>query len=62
MEKGDIPNRGSTWLEISCVLFLSYIMSSTQRTIKVQQQTIHDKENEFSSMNNGTSEGFLKEN
>lgn len=63
MEEGDIPKRGSTWLEISCFLFLSYILSSTQRMIKVQLQTSYDKENGFSSMNISfrNSEGFLKE-
>lgn len=63
MEEGDVPKRGSTWLEISCFLFLSYILSSTQRMIKVQLQTSYDKENGFSSMNISfrNSEGFLKE-
>lgn len=63
MEEGNVPKRGSTWLEISCFLFLSYILSSTQRMIKVQLQTSYDKENGFSSMNNSfrNSEGFLKE-
>lgn len=63
MEEGDVPKRGSTWLEISCFLFLSYILSSIQRMIKVQLQTSYDKENGFSSMNISfrNSEGFLKE-